>query len=61
MSNIDDAAAKRLEAERDLVEISPAQPDGAARIDDDDKHTSAVRDETGPPHVKAEHSGRMKH
>jgi hypothetical protein len=59
MSGINDDAAKRLGAERDDVEISPAQPDDATRIDDDDAHARLPAD--GPPHVKPDHSGRMTH
>jgi hypothetical protein len=59
MSGIDDEAAKRLEAERDEVEISPAQPDDASRIDDDNERARLSAD--GAPHVKPDHSGRMTH
>ena len=53
-----DPATKALEAERDLVEISPAQPDDSSRIDA--PVTAAV--ETGEgAHVKHDHSGRMTH
>jgi hypothetical protein len=59
MSNIDDAAAKNYDAERDLTDFSPAQPDDASRIDDD--NGSATDAATAPEHVKADHSGRMTH
>jgi hypothetical protein len=59
MSNIDDTAAKRLQTERDDVEMSPAQPLDASRIDDDDAGDRLPPD--GAPHVKSEHSGRMAH
>jgi hypothetical protein len=53
-----DPATKALEAERDAVEISPAQPADSDRIDA--PVTGAV--ETGEPaHVKHDHPGRMKH
>jgi hypothetical protein len=53
-----DPAAQALEDERDQVEISPAQPDDASRIEA--PVTAAV--ETGDPaHVKHERSGRMQH
>jgi hypothetical protein len=53
-----DAAAHALEAERDRVEISPAQPDDSSRIDA--PVTPAI--EAGESaHVKHDHPGRMKH
>ena len=59
MSSIDDAAAKRLEEERDNIEISPAQPDDASRIDDDGDDARLPAD--GTPHVKPDRPGRMTH
>jgi hypothetical protein len=58
MTGPDDAAAKRLDEERDLVEISPAQPDDASRIDGN-APDSEVAD--APAAVKHERSGRMQH
>jgi hypothetical protein len=60
MSSIDDAAAKRLEEERDRIEISPAQPSDSSRIDDDHGH-DARADEAPPAHVKHDAPGRMAH
>jgi hypothetical protein len=59
MSNIDDAAAAEFDAERGRIEYSPAQPEGASRIDDDagpDREPDAA-----PEHVKPDHGGRMTH
>jgi hypothetical protein len=53
-----DAAAKRLEEERDLVEISPAQPDDASRID---APVVGADVSPEPAHVKHERTGRMQH
>jgi len=50
-------AAERLEAERDRVEISPAQPDDAHRIDASDELDAPP----GPAHVKHDDAGRMQH
>ncbi len=49
-------AAERLEAERDRVEISPAQPEDAHRIDASDERDIAP----GPAHVKHEDARRMQ-
>lgn len=59
MSNIDDAAAKQYDKERDRTDFSPAQPDDASRIDDD--HGSGPDTSGTDEHVKHDKSGRMKH
>jgi hypothetical protein len=59
MSNIDDTAAARYDAERDRTDFSPAQPDDATRIDDDARSESG-RDDPAPD-VKHDHAQRMKH
>jgi hypothetical protein len=53
-----DPATQALEAERDRVEISPAQPDDSGRID---APVSAAVETGDPAHVKHDHPGRMKH
>ena len=58
MSNIDDAAAAEFDAERGRLEYSPAQPEGASRIDDDG---GSGTDDEPPEHVKPDHGGRMTH
>jgi hypothetical protein len=58
-SDTPDDAASRLEAERD-VEISPAQPDDAHRIDAADV-TDISKAEAATAHVKHERAGRMEH
>ena len=53
-----DPAAQALEAERDRVEISPAQPDDASRID---APLTPASESGEAAHVKHDHPGRMKH
>jgi hypothetical protein len=48
-----------LEREREDVEISPAQPLGADRIDDDDRPKSTPS--TTPSNVKPDDGPRMRH
>ncbi len=49
-------AERRLEAERDRLEISPAQPEGPSRIDDD-----GLPPGDEPAHVKHEGGDRLEH
>jgi hypothetical protein len=55
-NRIPDDAAARLAAER-AVEISPAQPDDAHRIEASGPPEPATK----PAHVKRDHAGRMEH
>jgi hypothetical protein len=52
-------ARAELEREREDVEISPAQPLGADRIDDDDRSKSTPS--ASPSHVKPDDGPRMRH
>jgi hypothetical protein len=58
MSGPGDAAAKQLDEERERVEISPAQPDDASRIDGGAPDAEISN---APAAVKHDHSGRMQH
>jgi len=58
---IDAAAQARLDAEhRAIDDLSPAQPTGPDRIDDDDRQLDPGGD-APPPHVKDDHGHRMTH
>jgi hypothetical protein len=52
-------ARAELERERQDAEISPAQPLGADRIDDDDRPKSTPV--TSPSNVKPDDGPRMRH
>jgi hypothetical protein len=52
-------ARAELEREREDVEISPAQPLGADRIDDDDRSKSTAP--ARPSNVKPDDGPRMRH
>jgi hypothetical protein len=58
---IDAAERARLDADhRAIDDLSPAQPTGPSRIDDDARDPAVPGDEP-PLHVKDEHGHRMTH